>query len=271
MRAAIFLTLAALMAAPRASSAFYTNIVVDGSFDDWAGVPVVATDAEGDGEYGPDLATLQVANDDSNLFLRITYFAEVNPNTSPDVRLAVDNDHDAATGFDIYGLGLVGSEAGWQNDFPFQQSNGWYNSGAITGGGALIAPYNSMTTQQEYAIRLDAVFAVDGEPVFPNSSFALLVYTDPTGVNETMGPVTYTLSQRVEAASFDRVTLTNVLAFRITESKPQASYVLESATTPGPTNWVFTGYRAQGNGGDLLMYDPTGFSTVKLYRVTAEY
>lgn len=250
---------------------YYTNIVIDGAFDDWDGVPIVATDPAGDDGGGPDLATLQIANDESNVYLRIVYHASVNPNAGPSVFLAVDNDVDTGSGFDVFGLGLVGSEAGWQNDFPFQQTNGNFNSGAISNGSAAIAPYFTLTTNQEYSISRSAIFESDGSPVFPSDTFRILVYTDFTPANEVMGPVTYTFSPRVEAAVFDQIGLTNVVALRVTNSNPLATYRLEAGPAPAPTNWVYTGYQADGNGGALLLYDPTGFSTTKVYRVLAVY
>ncbi len=260
-----------LLLGATAAPAFYTNIVIDGAFDDWSGVPVAATDPSGDDGGGPDLATLQLANDESNLYLRITYHAAVNPNAGPSVFLALDNDVNAGTGFDIFGLGAVGSEAGWQNDFPFQQDNGNFNSGSISGGAAAIAPYFTTTTSQEYRISRAATFDVDSSPVFPSLTFRLLVYTDFTPASETMGPATYTLSPRVEPAAFDQIALTNVVAMRVSSSNPSATYRLESGPAPAPTNWIYTGYQAQGNGGALFLYDPAGFATTKVYRVIATY
>mgnify|MGYP001411195680 CR=1 FL=1 len=249
------------------SFAVYTNIVVDGLYDDWSGVPVVASDVSGDNDTGPDLATLQVANDASNLYLRVTYHADVNPNAGPSVLVALDNDVNLGTGFDVFGLGLVGSDAGWQNDFPFQQAAGNFNSGTVSGGGAAIAPYNTVTTAQEYAIPLTALFDAGGLPVFPDDTFRLMIYTDPTAANETMGPVTYTLSVAVEEAEFSTISRTDVMSFLVTNSQAGLSYRLEYGDTPSTTNWLYTGYTVEGNGGPLYLFDATGFSTTKVYRI----
>jgi hypothetical protein len=271
MKRLILSALVSALMGGSAAQAYYTNVVVDGAYTDWAAVPVVAMDISGDGGGGPDLAVLQVANDETNLYLRVQYHTAINPNAGPSVMLALDNDGNTGTGFDVFGLGLIGSEAGWQNDFPFQQTNGVFNSGSISGGAAAIAPYNSVTTEQEYAIRLDALFDSDGSPVFPNEAFSLLVYTDPTAANEGMGPVAYTLSHRVEEPAFLSVTITNVMAFRVSNSSPLAEYRLESGEAPAPATWTNTGFRSVGNGGDLLLYDPMGVATSKVYRVFAEY
>lgn len=271
MKRSITSALLLVLTGASVAQAYYTNIVVDGVYTDWSAVPLVAMDVSGDNDTGPDLATLQVANDETNLYLHVQYHAAINPNASPSVMLALDNDGTTGTGFDVFGLGLIGSEAGWQNDFPFQQTNGVFNSGIISGGAASIAPYFAVTTEQEYAIRLDAVFDSDGSPVFPHESFSLLVYTDPTAANETMGPVTYALSPRVETPAFIAATITNVIVFRVANSSPLADYRLESGAAPTPSTWTNTGFKATGNGSDLLMYDPLGFATSKVYRVVAEY
>lgn len=182
------------------ASAFFTTIVVDGSFKDWNDVPFAVADVEGDNDgAGPDLASLQIANDETNLYLRIVYHKPVNPNAGPSVFVALDSDVDAATGFNVFGRGLVGAEAGWQNDFPFQQRADAFNAGGIEGGAAKIAPYATTTTSQEYSLWLGSVFTGDGSRVFAHDTFRLLIYTDPTGANELMGPVTYTLSRSAAA------------------------------------------------------------------------
>lgn len=263
--------LAVLLATAASSRAYYKQIVVDGSFGDWADVPIAATDTFGDHDTGPDLAMLQIANDETNVYLHITYHAAINPNAGPSVFLAVDSDQNTGTGFDVFSLGLIGSEAGWQNDFPFQQSAGNFNSGTISAGGAAIAPYNTETIEQEYAIPRTAIIDDGSTPVFGGEGFSLLVYTDPTGANETMGPASYTFSTHVEPAEFSQITLTNVRAFLVTNSLPAVTYRLESNESLPSTNWVYTGYQASGNGTNLYLYDSTGFSTGKSYRIISLY
>jgi len=264
---AVGITLALWAGMNMHASAYYTNIVVDGGFGDWADVPIVSTDVSGDNDVGPDLATLQIANDETNLYLRVTYHTSVNPNAGPSVLVALDNDVDLGTGFDVFGLGVVGSDAGWQNDFPFQQASGIFNSGSISGGGAAIAPYNTATTEQEYAIPLSAVFDAGGGLVFPGDTFRIMIYTDPTAASETMTPVTYTLSLRVEPAAFETISRNDVVSFLVTNAQAGIMYRLEYGDSPATTNWIYTGYQAEGLGGDLYLFDATGFATAKVYRV----
>ena len=91
--------------------------------------------------------------------------------------IALDIDSNPATGYDIFGLGLIGSEAGWQNDFAFRQSTGVFNSGGLSGdyfggGHALLSPFADAATNRELAISLDALFAADNSPVFPDDTFS---------------------------------------------------------------------------------------------------
>jgi PEP-CTERM motif len=194
LRNSIFVALlGACVLARNASAGTYANITIDGSFSDWGSVPVAYTDASGDGSP-TDLATIQIANDANNLYLRLTYYTAVNPQAGSGIFLAIDNDNNTATGFDVFGLGLVGAEAGWQNDFPFAQSNGVFNTGGgLTGAAALISPYNTVTTEQEYSISRSATFTATGTPVFPGDTFTLLEYT-VDGTADVAGPVQYTFA-----------------------------------------------------------------------------
>ncbi len=112
--------------------------------------------------------------------------------------IALDVDENTATGFDIFGLGLIGSEAGWQNDFPFTQSTGNFNDGnGMSGdffgsGAALLAPFADAPSR-ELAISLDIIFNADGSPVFPDDTIKLLLWTDQ-GAGDVTAPISYTLA-----------------------------------------------------------------------------
>jgi hypothetical protein len=71
MKRSILSALALTLLGGTAAQAFYTNIVVDGSYADWSAVPLVAMDPSGDDGGGPDLAMLQVANDETNVYLHV--------------------------------------------------------------------------------------------------------------------------------------------------------------------------------------------------------
>lgn len=168
---------AAWMSAPLLAGTFKT-ITIDDDYSDWAGVPVVDIDG-GDNQGGPDIGNTQIANDNNYLYIRNTF-----PNSlSLGTFVTIDVDENAATGFDIFGLGLVGTEAGWQNDFPFTQSTGVFNDGVgmsgefFGSGAALLSPF-AHAASRELAVSLDIVRNAGGGPIFPDDTIRLLVWTD---------------------------------------------------------------------------------------------
>ena len=69
--------------------------------------------------------------------------------------------------------------------------------------------------------------------------------------------------------SFATVEVTNVFAMDVA-SNADLFYNLEyTMDIVPPTNWVDTGTTVFGAGGAVLLFDPTGFSTQKIYRVIA--
>ena len=178
------------------SSAFagtFKTIAVDGDFSDWTGVPILTADAAGDGTP-IDIGNVQIANDVANLYLRVSYNTPVNPNVGPSLYLAFDVDSNLATGFNIYGLGAVGSDAGFQNDFPFDQRGG-FNSGSLTAA-ATISPIDfgnpaAVVSSQEYSIPRDVKFANDLISVFANPGFKLMLWTDSSVAADTTIGIPY--------------------------------------------------------------------------------
>lgn len=170
------------IALPPPVPSHFAHITIDGDFSDWDTIPVIATDAEGDGT--PDIVSVKTANDDTYLYVLVGYNGAVdvnNFNGAPSTFLSLDNDANTATGFNIYGLGQIGAEVSWQNDFPFAQSSGNFNLGAtFSHGAAGISPYSTQTTWQEYRIRRDATYTIDNSTtaVFPNSLIRLALWSD---------------------------------------------------------------------------------------------
>ena len=175
----------------------FKNIAIDDDYSDWAGVPQVVVDPA-NGTAGPDIDYVQLANDNTYLYARIHYHNPVSFNTY----LAIDNDSNPATGYDIAGLGTVGSEAGYANDFDFDQRAG-FNIGTLkdpvnpdeTASGAAILSSFVDSADREMAIRLDTTFDpfVLAGPVFPSSTFTLMFYTlkPDFSTNDTTSPVIY--------------------------------------------------------------------------------
>ncbi|TWT47199.1 hypothetical protein [Botrimarina hoheduenensis] len=194
-----------------APSTFSTTIQVQGElegteFDDWNGIPVAYSDpADNPGSFEGrdfmDFANVQIANDDEYLYLRLTYHNASSANTF----IGIDIDQNTSTGFDLFGLGLIGSDLGYQNDFPFQQIAGFFNLGvSLTGGplgngGALIYPFFDQDgPSKEWAISLETMFtfAVGTPPsfsAFPQDSIDILFWTEE-GAGDITDVISYTLA-----------------------------------------------------------------------------
>ena len=204
-----------------APSTWATGIVIDSTgstptsaaFDDWNNIPIAVTDpADNPSALNIlDVADVQIANDANLLYIHVTGHKF----RTNGLFLAFDTDQDVATGFDIFGLGLVGSELGYVNDFVFnQRTPGVFNDNKTNGqpdpagscctggpldvnnGGALMNPaWNVEFEEREWAIPLDALFSVNTpfDPTFPNPTFNFIVWTDQalTDVTDT---ITYTLA-----------------------------------------------------------------------------
>jgi hypothetical protein len=192
--------LAALAAAPPGLAGEFANIVIDDSYADWVGIPDVIIDPD-DTTTGPNIASVQLANDNTYLYIRLRYHSV----DSFPTYLAIDNDNNPATGFNIFGLGIVGSEAGYADDFDFDQRAG-FNIGTLkdpvrltepASGSAILAPF-AESMDRELAIRLDTTFDpfVGPGDVFPSDTFTLLWYTlNPTfGQADITDAVRYTLA-----------------------------------------------------------------------------
>lgn len=171
------LTAAALWTACSfAAASTFKTITIDGDYSDWVGVPVLDSDG-GDNFSGPDIGETQIANDNQYLYIRNAF-----PNNlSLGTFISIDIDKNPATGFDIFGLGLIGAEAGWQNDFGFAQDTGVFNSGGLTGnffgGGHALLDAFANSGSRELAISLSAMRAAGGA-IFPDNVVRLLLWTD---------------------------------------------------------------------------------------------
>ena len=75
----------------------FKRISIDGTFGDWAGVPVAYNDAS-ETTAGADFRQVYVANDDQYLYIRFTLYAPDSPFTSRN-NIFIDSDDNAGTGF----------------------------------------------------------------------------------------------------------------------------------------------------------------------------
>lgn len=183
-----------------APSTFTTAIQVQGEepgteFDDWAGIPIAYTD-NGGVEDNPggfiDINTIQIANDDNNLYI---YVDLVNPDivAMATMYLAFDLDNDLSTGHNLFTLGAIGSELGYQTDYPFVQDAANFNTGVdgvVEFGGDFIGlgftyPFFDENgpprgNGMEWTIPRNLAIGPTspGTPVFTQDTFTFIAYTD---------------------------------------------------------------------------------------------
>ncbi|HEX6963031.1 MAG TPA: PEP-CTERM sorting domain-containing protein [Lacipirellula sp.] len=196
-----------------APSTYSTNIQVQAEpegteFDDWAAIPVASMDAV-DNPGDLDIANIQIANDEQFIYIRASLHNTAAISLA-NLFLAFDTDQTRATGFDIFQIGEIGSELGYQTDFPFAQHESSYNlnvsltGGPLNNGGALIFPFWTEAgapsgNDFEWAVPRDAVIqyppALGGPaPAFPNQTFDFAVYTT-NGLGDLSDVITYTLAE----------------------------------------------------------------------------
>ena len=179
-----------------ANAGTFANITIDGNFSDWSTIPIAYTDANEGFTMAPDINTIQFANNATDFFIRITYNQAINPNAGSGLYFAFDTDETIGTGFNIYGLSLLGSEVAYQNNTPFQQALGNFNTGAAnSGAGITISDFNTVTLAQEFQISRSAVInTATGALLFPNNSFNFTAYTDAGANTDVAGVAGYSFA-----------------------------------------------------------------------------
>ncbi|MCW5558414.1 MAG: immunoglobulin domain-containing protein, partial [Verrucomicrobiae bacterium] len=169
------LAIAALVAlvAPAANAGTFKTIRIDGSFGDWAGVPVAYEDPA-DSTESADYRRIYLANDDEYLYLRFTLEQPANPFLS-NANLFLDTDANPDTGFRV----LLGSELLVQGGVGYDERNGGFNEGGVNDLGWLSAP-GGEATEFEVRIARAATYAGDGAGVFTGDTIALLLEAEDT-------------------------------------------------------------------------------------------
>ena len=176
-----------------ASASTFATLTIDGVYTDWDAIPALDTDAADNAGF-VDFHVTKIANDGQYLYIYNSFHEA----KSLGAFTALDVDSNTATGFDVFGLGLIGSEAGWQNAFPFTQDSANFNNGiGMSGdffgsGAALLTPFAD-GFERELAISLDAVFNGSNAPVFADDVFDLLFWTDQ-GNGDVTATISYTLA-----------------------------------------------------------------------------
>ena len=227
----------------------YKQITVDGSFGDWAGVPLGYTQPAGS-PNAIQYKNIYIANDTNNLYIRFTlYVPRVAFEDSYD-NIFIDADDDVSTGFVVGG---IGSEMLIQWGGGYQEKNGGFNEGNIDNLGWNIAgsPDN---TDFELSISLGATYDSDGTQVLGSSTIAILLEGDSTNyVNTEFAPssggLVYTF-----AAPPAAVTANETLIGLAT-----TSWQFDDAGTDLGTNWLAANfdYSTWTSGDGLFGFTPT--------------
>ncbi|MBN8247862.1 MAG: hypothetical protein J0L84_10505 [Verrucomicrobia bacterium] len=151
-----------------AQAGTYKSITIDGSFGDWAGVPVAHEDPA-DSTDSADYRRIYLANDDDYLYVRFTLERPADPFLS-NANLFLDSDANPDTGFRL----LLGSEMLIQGGSGYDERTGGFNEGGVNNLGWLSAPAGE-ATEFEARIARGANYATDGAPVFIAETIALLL------------------------------------------------------------------------------------------------
>jgi hypothetical protein len=171
-----FTALVALGLAPAAGAGTFKRITIDGSFADWAGVPLAYSDAS-ETTAGADFRDVYVANDEQYLYIRFTLYANDSPFTSRN-NIFIDADNNPGSGFHPLGLAF-GSEMLIQSGTGYQEKNGGFNEGAINGLAWSAAP-TANAADFEFRIGRAATYASDSLAVFVSDTIAILLESENT-------------------------------------------------------------------------------------------
>jgi hypothetical protein len=224
---------AANLSAQVAVPSTYKHITVDGSFGDWAGVPLAYTAPVG-ATNAIQYENVYLANDEQNLYIRFTlYSPRANAFQNSYDNVFIDADNSGATGFPVGG---IGSSMLIQWGGGYQEKNGGFNEGAVNNLGWALA--GSADSQDfEIAISRSASYASDSTPVFANDTIAVLLEGDNTSYANTefappFGGLVYSFAT-VPAP------LTNNLPLVMLAS---SSWQVNASGTDLGTNWLDQAY-----------------------------
>lgn len=155
-----------------------TPITVDGSFADWAHVPVAYTSPSGTGVPGQiDFGQLQIANDQQFLYVRVELGKEIVLQESNNLQLLIDTDLNSATGTQFNGIGAeliwsFGQRSGLRqlpgSSTPISHSDIRLRSGPTVS-----------STVFEFCV--DRHTQINGTALFPNNSIRVLLRDGTSG------------------------------------------------------------------------------------------
>ena len=102
-----------------------SQILLDGTFDDWSSISGSYTDATGDGgNSGIDFKKINIHNNREYVFLYLEVGSEINLQDLNDIAVYIDIDNNANTGTRINGVGA-------EITYSFGDRSGTYNGSRI--------------------------------------------------------------------------------------------------------------------------------------------
>ena len=151
----------------------YKKITVDGVFADWAGVPSAY---QGTPDGNPvNYLQVQFANDSTNLYGHIRLVTPYALFTDYYSHVFFDTDLTSQTGYSVNGADF-GSEMMIESGYGYDQRNGSFNAGAISGLGWAVAPSVS-ASEFEFQVSLAALYP-DKTQVFGGRPMRILLQDD---------------------------------------------------------------------------------------------
>ncbi|HEY3761513.1 MAG TPA: spherulation-specific family 4 protein [Verrucomicrobiae bacterium] len=166
----------------------YRHIIIDGSFDDWVGLPPAASQAQLTND-AIQFKDLYLANDDDYLYLRFDLYVPSNPFTSHQ-NIFINTDGNKLTG---YGANGIGSELLIQGGNGYRETNGVFNAGTVDGLNWQASP---SAAADDFEVRISRhTTYTNGLPVFTNRAISLVLESAESSGNEwfpgTSGGLTY--------------------------------------------------------------------------------
>jgi endonuclease/exonuclease/phosphatase family metal-dependent hydrolase len=161
----------------------FARMIIDGEYEDWAGVPVAFEDPTGDNANSvADFGRVWMANDDEYVYLRFDIGALTNlPTISGPVRICFDLDRSPATG---WAVGRMGSDFAllFPERYGVESTSVRWEAAKLTNADlSLVTAPTVAGTQFELCVRRDAVLPVRGTPVFDGPDFDILLEGQDTG------------------------------------------------------------------------------------------
>ena len=211
----------------------FKHITIDGSFADWAGVPLAYSQVQ-DVTNVVAYQNLYIANDDNYLYVRFTIYGSPTNVFTSIQNYFFNSDNNGGTGYPSHG---VGSEMLIQGGSGYQEKGGGFNEGAINGLDWAGLPAGA-GTEFEFRVSRNATYASDSNLVFATDTVALTLESETSGFVATEwyppsgGGVAYTFQTPPS------VLTTNLPLVGLANS----SWQVNASGTDLSTNWLDQAY-----------------------------